>query len=148
MQLREVKEGYSYGYDWPGDDPPENPLQGPNAWPNAEQTIGAGGGDEFDAVEFRTTLNDVYTVRAQPGPQRNLGAGDGSDRLFVFKSCYRVSQAIASGLATALENPGLLDGKFSSLRNVSRLLGGLSEGLLVVAACKGDGGLTISLMRM
>ena len=100
-ELREVKEGYSYGFDWPARQPadnrpaePENPLQGPNVWPASDLRGG------FDAREFRTSMNGIY--------------GD----------CYRVSQAIAAGLAEALEQPALLD------------------------ACQGSGGETISLMRM
>jgi isopenicillin N synthase-like dioxygenase len=93
-ELREVKEGYSYGFDWPATKPPENPLQGPNAWP----ADGALGG--FDSMGFRACMNGVYSA------------------------CYQVSQAIAGGLAEALEQPALLD------------------------ACKGSGGETISLMRM
>lgn len=92
--LREVKEGYSYGYDWPALQPPENALQGPNAWPADDAVSG------FDAVGFQTSLNDVYMA------------------------CYRVSKAIAAGLATALDEPALLE------------------------SCQGTGGETISLMRM
>ena len=96
-ELREVKEGYSYGFDWPADNrpaEPENPLQGPNVWPASDPRGG------FDAREFRNSMNGIY--------------GD----------CYRVSQAVAAGLAEALEQPALLD------------------------ACQGSGGETISLMRM
>lgn len=78
-ELREVKEGYSYGFDWPVEKPPQNALQGPNAWPLGDP----GGG--FDGDNFRTSMNDIY------------GA------------CYRVSQAIAVGLSEALEQPALLD---------------------------------------
>ena len=93
-ELREVKEGYSYGFDWPAEQPPDNALQGPNVWPASDPQEG------FDAEDFRTTMNDIYS------------------------DCYRVSQAIAAGLAQALEQPALLD------------------------ACQGSGGETISLMRM
>ena len=93
-ELREVKEGYSYGFDWPPEQPPDNPLQGPNKWPQ-DDPLG-----QFDGQDFRGSMNDIY------------GA------------CFRVSQAIAAGIAEALEQPELLD------------------------ACQGSGGETISLMRM
>jgi isopenicillin N synthase-like dioxygenase len=89
-----VKEGYSYGFDWPPEQPPDNPLQGPNKWPQ-DDPLG-----QFDGQDFRGSMNDIY------------GA------------CFRVSQAIAAGIAEALEQPELLD------------------------ACQGSGGETISLMRM
>ncbi len=93
-ELREVKEGYSYGFDWPAEQPPDNPLQGPNTWPRSDPL------GRFDGQDFRSSMNGIYSA------------------------CYRVSQAIAAGLAEALEQPALLD------------------------ACQGSGGETISLMRM
>ena len=91
--LCEVKEGFAYGYDWSAEQRPENPLQGPNVWPCDNLAA------NFSSSSFRNTLGSVYTL------------------------CYRASQAIAEGLADALQAPELL------------------------AACREGSGETISLMQ-